>query len=45
MSGTWAVLWPSGKTYGFYRTHAEAASAAAYATSFQCALMKVVLWA
>lgn len=45
MSGTWAVLWPSGKPYGdFHRSYAEAALAAAHASRVQNQPMRVVLW-
>jgi len=44
MSGTWAVVWPSGKPYAFYRTIDGAQRAADHASRLQRAYMRVVLW-
>lgn len=44
MSGTWAVVWPSGKPYTFHDSYSGAFAAAAHARRVQCQLMRVVLW-
>ena len=44
MSGTWAVVWPSGKHYSFHYTYDEAKRAAANASRAQGVPMRVILW-
>lgn len=44
MSGTWAVLRPSGTVYSLHHSHAEATWAAADAKRVQGWPVSVVLW-
>lgn len=44
MSGTWAVVWPSGKPYSFHYDIDAATQAAVHASVVQNCPMRAILW-